>query len=213
LGPFFAPCKNGIHHILVNKGRFKSQALLDEAAVLSCMAYVDLNPIRAGMEKDLPQSDFTSIQQRLYDYVKYKNKRSEDEQKIVARIKEQAEIKKSLGCDKQPEAPLMPFDGSCHTATTTALPFTREDYFALLDVTGRIIRDDKKGVIPSDIPPIVSRLGINPDKWIDHIQCFGRSFGGCVGTVHNIQAYANRFHRRWGKGMSVAAGVYQKQAS
>lgn len=50
------------------EGRFKSQALLDEGAVLACMAYVDLNPIRAGLtERVEQQSDFTSIQQRLAD--------------------------------------------------------------------------------------------------------------------------------------------------
>lgn len=47
------------------EGRFTSQALLDEASVARCMAYVDLNPIRAGMATTLETSTHTSIRYRL----------------------------------------------------------------------------------------------------------------------------------------------------
>ena len=47
------------------ESRFTSQALLDESAALACMAYVDLNPIRAGMSQTLEQSNHTSIQKRI----------------------------------------------------------------------------------------------------------------------------------------------------
>ena len=47
------------------EGRFKSQRLLDEEAVLACMVYVDLNPVRAGLTKDPIECKHTSLAKRL----------------------------------------------------------------------------------------------------------------------------------------------------
>lgn len=47
------------------EGRFRSQLLLDEAAVLAAMVYVDLNPVRAGMADKVEDSEHTSLRRRL----------------------------------------------------------------------------------------------------------------------------------------------------
>jgi hypothetical protein len=47
------------------EARFKSQALLDHRAVLACLAYVDLNPVRAGIADTPETSDYTSIQRGI----------------------------------------------------------------------------------------------------------------------------------------------------
>jgi hypothetical protein len=47
------------------ESRFRSQALLDERAITAAMAYVDLNPIRAGIAQTLESSEYTSIARRL----------------------------------------------------------------------------------------------------------------------------------------------------
>lgn len=45
--------------------RFYSGALLSEKALLACMAYVDLNPVRAKIAKSIKQCANTSMAIRL----------------------------------------------------------------------------------------------------------------------------------------------------
>ncbi|KKE84626.1 hypothetical protein N481_25790, partial [Pseudoalteromonas luteoviolacea S4047-1] len=101
------------------EGRYKSQALLDEAALLNCMTYVDLNPIRAKMANNLEDSDFTSIQERIRHF---KNSKSNAKKSNLNEAKCQA---------KQPKS-LKPF-GTRESENT--LPFSLIDYLELVDWT------------------------------------------------------------------------------
>lgn len=47
------------------EARFGMKRLLDEAAVLACLAYVDLNPIRGHMAESLEEYPYVSIGERL----------------------------------------------------------------------------------------------------------------------------------------------------
>ena len=47
------------------EGRFDSQRLLDEAAILTCSIYVDLNPIRAGIAEKPEEAEYTSAFDRI----------------------------------------------------------------------------------------------------------------------------------------------------
>ena len=47
------------------QSRYRSVRLLDDEAILACAAYVDLNPIRAGIAPTLQESQFSSVQLRI----------------------------------------------------------------------------------------------------------------------------------------------------
>ncbi len=125
------------------EGRFKSQALLDEAALLSCMAYVDLNPVRAGISETLGESEFTSLQARIRGA--------------------ESENHDSTEC---PFPGLMPFQAGIERDGESAfLPVDLRNYIALVDWTGRIARADKKGLIPKEVPSALSDLNLNRAQW------------------------------------------------
>ena len=92
-------------------GRFKSQALLDNTAVLARTASVNLNPIRAKV-KDTPETpEFTSIQRRI-----------------------QAIRQKKYGAPAQP-AFLEPPIGDEYDNQATGINYSVDDYMSLMDTT------------------------------------------------------------------------------
>ena len=145
------------------EGRFKSQALLDEAALVACLAYVDLNPIRAKAATLPENSDYTSIKVRV------------------------DEAKKG----KQPKS-LMRFTGGTSKSMPTGLPFELASYLELIDLTGRCIRDDKPGYINHSEKPILERLNIAPENWLKLTTTFNRSFHRAVGTEQSLTEHCER---------------------
>ena len=70
-------------------------------------------------------------------------------------------------------------------------------YIELLDWTGREIRSDKRGAIPSHLAPILTRLGLDSSRWCDLVSEFGRYFKRAVGTAAHLQEEATRRGQRW----------------
>ena len=77
-----------------------------------------------------------------------------------------------------------------------------------MEWTGRQMRTDKRGAIPADLAPILTRLQINPDEWIDTVQNFGRLFRTAVGRVDAMREQAARMGRRWLYGIRNCAAAF-----
>ena len=166
------------------QGRFRTVKLCDEAALLACSVYVDLNPIRAGLAATLEASDFTSAQRRI-------------EARQTALPKSAAESGRARTETRAPDDWLTPLP--LQETTTLAgpapsisrrrcsdkgfLPLSLDEYLTLLDWTGRQHAAGKRGAIPADLAPILTRLGIETSGWLRLTQDFGRLFrrvaGGC----------------------------------
>ena len=143
------------------EGRFKSQALLDEAALVSCMAYVDLNPVRAKMEKTPETSKHTSIKTRI-------------------------EVAKAN--QTQPKG-LFPFIGYEREDQPEGLPFKLTDYLELIDLTGRVIRADKRGSLDVSLAPILQRINLTSEQWLDVTTGFEKHFSTAVGSEFLLAEY------------------------
>jgi hypothetical protein len=152
----------------------------DESAVLACMAYVDLNPIRAKMDTTPETSKHTSIQQRIHALIK----------------------------GEQPKN-LMRFVGNHRQDMPKGIAYSLADYCELVDCTGRCIREDKAGYIEQHHSPILARLGLDSEQWLTLTTEFEQHFSTAVGSEHMLQQFKHHTHHQRMRGMAKARALLQ----
>lgn len=185
------------------ESRFKSQALLDEGAILAAMVYVDLNPIRAGIVDQPEEAIFTSIYER------------------IQAVSAQASTKPSNGSkyrleDKmalQQPPTLMPFMiSNISKAQEPVIEYALLDYMQLVDYSGRMIRDGKIGKIPESCQPILDRLKLTQAGWHKLVTDLESSFSFAVGELELLSRFGPTKRLGSPRGVSVAKCCYVNEA-
>ena len=186
------------------EGRFKCQKLADETAILACSAYVDLNPVRAGVAEAPEESQYTSVYERV------QAEKASRKEKARARVrKRQASRSRSkvaagdgqatyvrgdewltpITVDERSAAyrGAMPSKNGKRASDKGFLGMSFDLYLKLLDWTGRqISRGNKKGRIPTDLAPILERIGLSGELWCDVVRRFGKIFKRVAGTPESL---------------------------
>ena len=153
------------------QARYKSIAILDEEALLVTCAYIDLNPVAAGIAQTPETSNHTSIRQRV-NHVK---KKGQLDRLKVAR---QGSVAGSHAAGNlEQDHWLIPFEnrrGHISTSSKSCREgmldtFSLGSYLLLVDYTGRLFRNGKARM-NSAVKDVFDRLGTSSEFWNDRIK-------------------------------------------
>jgi len=194
------------------EGRFRSVPLLDQAAVIACMAYVDLNPMRAACAERPETSNFTSVQDRIQARQAHQRDRvlrtappptSPSSAELVPFVHAEGPAAHEAG----PEAGLWIAPIAAATLSLGNMPvITLDEYLTLVDETGRVVRGGKRGVIPQRLAPILERLHLDLSAWMELMHHAGAFHGSAFGNVAARAREAVRRGARWI--VDVTCGLY-----
>lgn len=88
------------------------------------------------------------------------------------------------------------------------LPFNFADYLELVEWTGHAIREDKRGYIPANVPPLLQRLNLGSEQWFKATKGIEREFYTAIGPVATLEQLCQRLQRRWLHGTSACRALY-----
>ncbi len=187
------------------EGRYKLQSLLDEASLLACAAYVDLNPIRAALAETPETSEYTGAKDRIDDLAerdesaaKASRKRPNTHDWERSRRRRRSGWMSPIEINEKddPIGPCVEPSGR-RASSKGFLSISMERYLELLDWTGRQLRRDKVGAIPDHLQPILTRIGLDTHGWCDVVKKFGRIFKRAAGTPEALAQEAIRNGQKW----------------
>ncbi|HBJ33689.1 MAG TPA: hypothetical protein DDZ51_02780 [Planctomycetaceae bacterium] len=189
------------------EGRFKALRIMDEAGLLACAMYVDLNPIRAAIAESPEKAVHTSAHDRIhsgkgkqinaaaFDLVPISNKEAGDKIKNtpIDELKKQQKTKKRnatgrrIACDAwlSPltlDKQILSLDPQVHGDGLRAsdrgfLQIKWGDYLALLNWTAKQAIDGVVATVPADLATVLMSLGIDSVMWRDMVWHFKKYFG------------------------------------
>jgi len=185
------------------EGRFKCIALLDQAAILTCAAYVDLNPIRSGIAATPEASRFTSAEERIMGR---EGRKRLYYRRLQSKMGRQAGIPGDLKRAIRRDQWLCPLKSE--PGRRGFLEIDLDDYLQLLDWTGRRITHGKCGAISTHLEPILKRLEINHHQWLIGSKSFGTMFYRVAGTVSSMTKAARAVGQKWFRGLAAGESVF-----
>jgi REP element-mobilizing transposase RayT len=177
------------------EGRFRAQLLIDETAVAACMAYVDLNPIRAGIAETPETSDFTSAQERIEDRQAAAEVATADARDVRIEHGENVGWMSPVALGP-PRKNVREKPTDRRASNQGCLPMTLDAYLKLIDWTGRQIRKDNVGQIPAECAPILDRLQCDAEAWLDFVKNFRQRFRNEAGLAPSRKSYRQLLRSR-----------------
>jgi hypothetical protein len=141
--------------------RFKSVAVLDEEALLTVCAYIDLNPVAAGIVPVPEASPHTSIKIRV-EHVQEQGRASD-----LAAAENGSVAGSSAGAGLEESLWLCPIEdrrGLDSSREGMLQGFSLGSYLLLVDYTGRLFREGK-ATISRELAGIFDRLGSSAESW------------------------------------------------
>jgi hypothetical protein len=168
---------------------------------------VDLNPVRAGMAPTPEAAPHTSAFERIQGQQAEARRASKG--RGPSRTAQRSTGKPGTAlpggwlCPVDVHGdPLAVAQANAHRRASNKgfLSMSLADYLQILDWTGRQVRGDKRGAIPADLAPILERIGMSSEYWLETVTDFGRLFHRAAGRVSSLVQEATRAGKRWFQG-------------